>query len=66
VFFWGYFALKIWSIILNIGQECHLLIFGFENGHSGEWRRRPMYENSFEGDEELRDDCAILKKCKLL
>jgi hypothetical protein len=29
-FFWGYVALKIWSIILTTGQECHLLIFGFE------------------------------------
>jgi hypothetical protein len=29
-FFLGYIALKIWSIILTIGQECHFLIFGFE------------------------------------
>jgi hypothetical protein len=30
VFFLGYIALKIWSMILTIGQECHFLIFGFE------------------------------------
>jgi hypothetical protein len=28
--FFEYIALKIWSIILTIGQECHFLIFGFE------------------------------------
>jgi hypothetical protein len=29
-FFGGYIALKIWSLILTIGQQCHFLIFGFE------------------------------------
>jgi hypothetical protein len=29
-FFWGYIALKIWTIILTIDQHCHFLIFGFE------------------------------------
>jgi hypothetical protein len=30
VFFCGYIALKIWIIILTIGQHYHFLIFGFE------------------------------------
>jgi hypothetical protein len=35
-FCFGYTALKIWPIILTVGQHCHFLIFGFgvakENG----------------------------------
>lgn len=28
-FLFGHIALKIWTIILTIGQHCHFLIFGF-------------------------------------
>ncbi len=33
-----------------------LSYFLVRDGHSREWRRRPMHENSFEGDEKLGDD----------
>ncbi len=43
-----------------------LSYFWVWDGRSGVWRRRPMHENSFEGDEELGDDCAILKKMQTI